>query len=400
MSLFQPKTEAEAVEHVLSCYSLGQSLRLEGGATRQDFGRPIATTHVLSTKALSGVTLYEPSELVIRAKAGTPVAEIEKIIAAQGQMLPFEAMDLRLIYGTQGEPTLGGLTATGLSGPRRIQQGGVRDHLIGVNFINGRGELIKSGGRVMKNVTGLDLVKLSCAAHGTLGLLTELTFKLRPRPETQGTLLIKGLSDARGIEALCLAMGTPYEVSASAHLPAGIGEAFSRTLIRIENFASSVTYRLQQLTLLLKDFGSCEILDADVSAQLWRDISNVKFLSGAGDANASSLALWRMSVPPTQASHCMAQISNHLPISYYYDWSGGLIWLLVPLVHDAASHLIRPAVKSAQGHATLMRAPEGFRKTIDVFEPQSEAMMKLTASIKASLDPRGLFNPGRMYAEI
>jgi glycolate oxidase FAD binding subunit len=391
MSAFLPKDEAEASDYVKSCYASGQSLTLMGNRTRQHLGRPIVTAHTLTTSAMSGITLYEPSELVIRAKAGTPVSEIEKVIAAKGQMLPFEAMDLRHVYGTQGEPTVGGLTATGLSGPRRIQQGGVRDHLIGVSFINGRGELIKSGGRVMKNVTGLDLVKISCGAHGTLGLLTELTFKLRPKPETEATLLINGLSDARGIEALCLAMGTPYEVSASAHLPAGSTRDTAQTLIRIENFASSVTYRVQQLAHALKAYGAWEILNAQDSAQLWHKIANVTLLP-------SSSALWRLSVPPTKAAACVAQIKAHMSIDYYYDWSGGLIWVSCAPDNAAASTHIRAAVTAAQGHAILIRAPDQLRATHPVFEPQSESMMKLNASIKKSLDPKGLFNPGRMYA--
>ncbi|MBL8587345.1 MAG: FAD-binding protein, partial [Methylobacteriaceae bacterium] len=242
MSVFAPTTESETVEIVRTARAAATPLAIEGGGTRAGLGRPAQAGATLSMRALSGITLYNPAEMTIVAKAGTSVAGIEAALAENGQMLPFEPVDPRPLYGATGEPTLGGLVASALAGPRRVQAGGVRDCLIGARFVNGRGEAIKSGGRVMKNVTGLDLVKLQCGAMGTLGVMTELSFKLAPKPQDSATLTIEGLDDARAVAALSAALGSPFEASGAAHLPAGAG-APARTLIRLENLAESVAYR-------------------------------------------------------------------------------------------------------------------------------------------------------------
>jgi glycolate oxidase FAD binding subunit len=393
--IFYPGSEAEAAENISAARAAKRPLAIEGGGTRAGLGRAAQVEATLSTKALTGITLYEPAELVIAAKAGTPLAEIEATLAARGQMLPFEPMDHRALLGTIGEPTIGGISACNISGPRRIQAGACRDHLIGVRLINGRGEIVKSGGRVMKNVTGLDLVKLNCGAYGTLGLITEVTYKVLPKPEIAGTLGLFGLDDRRSIEAMSRALGSPFEVSGAAHLPAGIGGGKSRTLLRIENFAHSVDYRLRELQKLLAPFGDGLRLIEEEADALWRDIRDCRFF-----AEPRQRAVWRISTAPTRAAALVARLTGELDLSHFYDWGGGLIWLSAPEADDAGARIIRTVLATIGGHATLVRGSPDLRSRIDVFEPLAAPLMKTTAGIKASFDPGAILNPGRMYAGV
>ncbi|MGY2053030.1 glycolate oxidase subunit GlcE [Methylobacterium sp. JK268] len=396
MSVHQPRTEAEAAEIVAAAARRGERLRLVGGGTRSGIGRPAQDEATLSAAGLTGITLYEPAELVIRALAGTPLAEVEARLAAGGQMLPFEPMDHRALLGSAGEPTIGAVAAGNISGPRRIAAGAARDSLIGVRFINGRGEAVKSGGRVMKNVTGLDLVKLMAGSWGTLGFLTEVTFKVLPVPERAATLALPGLDDARAVEALSLALGSPYEITGAAHRPAGIGGAQARTLLRIEGFSASVEYRLGELRRLLRRFGAAEELADEAAAAEWAGLRDVApFAAAAGEG-----AVWRISTAPTRGPSVTAAIARERPAEWFYDWGGGLIWLRTDASGDAGAAVIRAAVAEAGGHATLVRAPDAVRASVPVFEPLSEPLMRLTAGIKAAHDPAGLFNPGRMYAGV
>ncbi|MEA2840579.1 MAG: glycolate oxidase binding subunit [Methylobacteriaceae bacterium] len=390
-----PASEAEAADTIIAARAAKRTLGIEGGGTRSGLGRAAQVEATLSTKALSGITLYEPAELVISAKAGTPLAEIEQTLAARGQRLPFEPMDHRALLGTEGEPTIGGVTACNISGPRRISAGACRDHLLGVRLVNGRGEAVKSGGRVMKNVTGLDLVKLNCGAYGTLGLLTEVTYKVLPKAETAGTLALFGLNDARAIEALSRALGSPFEVSAAAHLPAGIGSEGPRTLLRLENFAHSVDYRLRKLQKLLAPLGDGLRLMEEEADALWRDIRDCRFL-----AEPRERAVWRISTASTRAASLVADLAGELDLRHFYDWGGGLTWLSVPETGDAGAQAIRAACATTGGHATLVRGSPDLRSRIDVFEPLAAPLMKITAGIKASFDPDALLNPGRMYAGV
>jgi glycolate oxidase FAD binding subunit len=273
--------------------------------------------------------------------------------------------------------------------------GAARDALIGVRFVNGRGEIIKSGGRVMKNVTGLDLVKLMAGSWGTLGFLTEVTFKVLPKAERVATLVLTGLDDARAIEALALALGSPFEVTGAAHLPPALGEASGRTLVRIEGFSTSVEYRLGELRRLLKRFGGGDIMDGEAASGLWREVRDVRPLVEPRDR-----AVWRVSTAPTKAPDLMARIAGGLDARWYYDWGGGLVWIATDPTGDAGAAAIRATVARSGGHATLVRAPAEVRAAVAVFEPLSEPLMRVTAGIKAALDPAGIFNPGRMYAGV
>ncbi|MEP2943773.1 MAG: FAD-binding protein [Hyphomicrobiales bacterium] len=395
MTTFTPKSEEEAAKVVFAAKSTKTSLRILGGGTRSTIGRTMNADASLSTSALSGITLYEPSEMVISAKAGTPLSEVKKKLADNNQMLTFEPMDHRNLLGIEGEPTIGAVVAGNISGPRRIFAGAARDSLIGVRFVNGKGEIIKNGGRVMKNVTGLDLVKLQAGAWGTLGLLTEVTFKLLPTPEREATLMIEGLSDELGVSALCHAAGTPFEPTALAHLPAGVGAEVARTLIRVEGFSKQVDYRLAELKKALADFGNTTKIEGYEHDVIWTEIRDVEFLAQPRDK-----AIWKLSVRPTSAPNTVEVIKQTVDCAYYFDWSGGLVWLAVDEEDDAGEETIRNAVNAADGYATLVRGSPELRAKIDVFEPQPTPLATLSSGIKQSFDPDHLLNPGLMVAGV
>ena len=367
-----------------------------GGGTKTGLGRPPQDEATLSAAGLTGITLYEPAEMVVAARAGTSLAEVEALLAERGQMLPFEPMDHRALLASAGEPSFGAVAAINNSGPRRINAGAARDSLIGVRFVNGRGQVIKSGGRVMKNVTGLDLVKLMAGSWGTLGLLTEVTFKVLPKQEQTATLVLPGLADTAAVEALSAALGSPFELTGAAHLPAGIGGPEARTLMRVEGFAKSVAYRLGELRRLLRRYGEPGIVEGEEGAALWRGVRDATPLAEPREA-----AIWRISTAPTRGPAVTAAIAAGRAARWFYDWGGGLIWLATDASDDAGAATIRAAVKAAgSGHATLIRAPDTLRAAVPVFEPLPEPLMRITAGIKAAHDPAGIFNPGRMYAGV
>ena len=388
-----PASEAEAAQFVSEARAKGQKLDFVGGGTRAGLGRPARAGVKLATAGMSGIVFYEPAEMVVCAQAGTSLGAIEALIAQRGQMLPFEPMDHRNLYGTDGEPTIGGLVAGNVSGPRRISAGAARDALIGLRLVNGRGEIVACGGRVMKNVTGLDLVKLNCGAHGTLGLVTQATFKLLPEPECEASLVIRRLDDKRAIEALSVALGSPFGVSGAAHISAGMGREFPRTFARVEGFRASVDYRIAALLALLEPFGAKHALEGAESQRLWRDVRDATFIAGP-----SRHAIWRVSLAPSRAADFVARVGARAH-AHFYDWGGGLVWLSSDPTSDAAA-AIRAALAPLGGHATLVRAPDALRESADVFEPLSAPLMRITQGIKKSFDPDGVFNSARMYAGV
>jgi glycolate oxidase FAD binding subunit len=392
VTLHIPRDEQDASSIISDAAAKGTLLSLSGQNTKAAMGRPNQTDASISSAALTGVTLYEPAELVIAARSGTPVSEVVRTLAEKGQELPFEPMDYRPLLGSRGEPTIGAVAAMNISGPRRVMAGAARDGLIGVRFVNGRGEAIKSGGRVMKNVTGLDLVKLMAGSWGTLGFLTEVTFKVLPKPERMSTLLMRGLDDRSAIEALSQALGSPFDVTGAAHLPSPDRQG-ARTLIRLEGFRLSVDYRLNELRRLLPGFEAADILEGRGADALWQSVRDAAVLSGS-----SERAIWRVSTEPTRGPDLAGHLARTIDAQWFYDWGGGLVWISTPVNGDAGAAAIRSATRVFGGHATLVRAPAEIRAQVDVFEPQADPVMALTRGIKASFDPAGILNPGRMYA--
>jgi len=381
--LIEPKTEDEVAAAVAEARAGKAPLAIEGGGTKRGLGRPVQTERTLSLRGLSGVTLYEPSEMVIGARAGTPLAEVQRVLDERGQMLAFEPPDYRKLLGSEGEPTIGGLVATGLAGPRRVAAGGLRDSLIGVRFVNGRGEIIKNGGRVMKNVTGLDLVKLQAGAFGTLGVLTEVIFKVVPKPAETATLAIEGLDAGAAIKAMAAALTSPFEITGAAWGPEG------RTWLRIEGFSEQIAYRSDALRRILASYGPLELLPSDTSMPLWREIDH-----GAGIAWDD--VVWRASVKPSLAAAFMGSLGSDFEC--ILDWGGGLVWLCALDADDDDTARVQAAAARHGGHAMLAKAPAELRARVDVFQPLVPAVQKLQAGLKASFDPDGILNPGRMYA--
>jgi glycolate oxidase FAD binding subunit len=390
-STLVPADDAEAGEMVREARARGEKLDIVGGGTRLGLGRPAEGARRISTRRLAGIVFHEPAEMVLCARAGTPLTVVASTLAAHGQMLPFEPIDHRALYASEGEPTVGGLVATNASGPRRLSAGAARDSLIGLRLVNGRGESVKSGGRVTKNVTGLDLVKLNCGAYGTLGLITEATFKLLPKPETEATVVVRRLDGETGLAAMTRALGSPYAVSAAAWLAPGMGPEFSRTLLRVEGFADSVDYRVERLISLNAHLGAEHALRGEDSRRLWRAVRDAEFI-----AEPRERAIWRVGLAPSKAPRFLATLGA-LALGHFYDWGGGLVWLATePTVAAAAA--VRAALAPLGGHATLVRAPDELRARIDVFEPLSTTLARLTKGVKAGFDPDGVFNFGRMAA--
>jgi glycolate oxidase FAD binding subunit len=374
--MLSPVDERELSEAVAGAEG---PLRIVGGGTRP-VGRPVSG-EVLSTRGLSGIELYEPGALTIVARAGTPLAEVEAALAAENQRLPFEPMDMRGLLGTGGEPTIGGVVATNASGPRRIQAGACRDSLIGVRFVDGRGTVLKNGGRVMKNVTGYDLVKLLAGSYGTLGLVSEVSFKVLPGIETRACVLLNGLSNSDAVAAMAKALGSPYEVSGAAHTPAGI-DGHPVTMLRLEGFADSVAYRAGKLKELLSAFGDISVeTDPERVQAGWTWVRDVETFQGReGD-------VWRISVKPSDGPGIAARAGGEV----LFDWGGGFVWALAAPGSD-----LRAELGDFAGHATLIRASEETRARLSVFQPEPAPVAALAEGLRRQFDPKGILNPGVM----
>ncbi|KAA1178314.1 FAD-binding protein [Rhizobium tropici] len=398
MTEFHPRTEEEAASIISDHTARGATLAIVGGNTRSGFGNAVVSEAVLSSRHLAGIVAYNPGEMVLTARAGTPVAEIEAALAEGGQMMAFEPMDHRSLMGTDGEPTIGGIFAANVSGPRRFVSGAARDSLLGVRFVNGKGEIVKAGGRVMKNVTGLDLVKLMAGSHGTLGLLTEVTFRVPPKPKTEETIVVSGLNDAEAANAMAAAMALPLEVSGAAHLPLTVAWSFvdgtmpqgEATVLRVEGLPGSVTARAEKLAAAMGRLGPAKRLEEDVSRRLWREIRDVKPY-----ADGTMRPIWRVSVAPSIGQQLVAALRLEEGVDAYYDWQGGLVWMRMEA--EPEGDMLRRYIHAlGGGHATLMRATPGHRATTPAFQPQPEAVALLSARVKEKFDPARIFNPGKM----
>ena len=398
--MFAPADEAALAAFVAESHDAGEPILVQGAGTKLGMMRPVQAARGLTTRHLSGVTLYAPKELVFAARAGTTLAEVERTLAEHGQHLIAEPPDYAelLAAGRPATPeiggqTFGGIVATNLSGPRRIASGAVRDHVLGLRAVDGTGQVIRSGGRVLKNVTGLDMCKLLTGSHGTLGVITEITVKVLPAPEATGSLVLRGLDPVRGVAALSAALGSPYGVSGAAYLPdaaaaCGPGPA---AILRVEEFAPSVAYRLGRLGADLAAFGRADQLDDAASRTAWTAIRHAAVLP-ASPADA----IWRVSVRPSRGPLVLAA-AERVGARGYLDWGGGLAMLAGPAT-EAAHQAVTRSVTQAGGVWTLLRAPDALRAAVDVVPGEPAMLRQVTRRVKSVMDPRGILNPGRLLA--
>ena len=392
MNVISPETEEALARVVARAHAARQPLVIEGHGSKRAMLRPVhdlwgQAASTLSTRNLTGITLYRPTELMIRARAGTPIPEIEAALAEHNQQLIAEPPDLRALFGTAQSATLGGVVSTNLSGPRRIMWGAMRDHVLGISAVTGEGEIFRSGGRVLKNVTGLDLCKLLSGAHGTLGVLTEVSLKVLPAAEATGTLSIRVPDVASGVAALSAALGSPYGVSGAA---LAMAETGITAHLRIEDFAESVTYRLARLRQDLAPHGESTVVE-DPRA-LWRSVRDAGPLQAAPDD-----AVWRLSVAPSRAAGAVVALQAAGLGKFLFDWGGGLIWV-AGAATEPAHGAVMQAAAAAGGTFTLFRAPPSLAASVPVLPEEPLPLAAIARRVKAVLDPAGVLNPGRMRA--
>lgn len=335
-------------------------------------GRPV-DAEPLDLTALSGVVDYRPAELVLTVNPATPLDEIEALLSGNAQRLAFEPPDLGpLLAGAPARQSIGGVVAANLSGSRRVAAGAARDHFLGVTAVDGRGETFRAGGRVVKNVTGYDLPKLLAGSWGSLAIMTELTLKVVPSPETELTLIVPDEQPAQAAGTLSLALGSPHEVSSAAFDP------WRGSALRLEGIAASVAARQ---SALLEELGCPEVerLEDGASREFWARMAGAEAL-------ADWPVIWRISVPPSDAPRVVEAI---LPERYLLDWGGGLIWAAYGKVDS-------PSVRGAlrEGHATLIKAPPDSRPCRQ--HPPSAALAQVLDRVRAAFDPNERLNPGRM----
>jgi len=397
----------EAAGVIASAMSAGQHLGVQGLATKAALGRSCVYDDIIDVSALCGIVDYQPEELILTLRAGTPMDEVEAVVAAAGQMLAFEVPDFSTILNSSGPGTIGGVIGANLSGPRRLTAGAARDYLLGFAAVSGRGEAFKSGGKVMKNVTGYDLSKLICGSFGTLAIVDEITIKTLPRPETAVSLLFACDDLSSAIAGIAHVFASPHEPGAAAILPAVIAEktgvgmnAPFVVVIRIEGIAVSVADRAGHI--LAGGVGQHSTdkakIDATQTAALWQAIRDVELLGNmAGD-------IWKLSCPPSSAPAIIAVLEDRFDMQFFADWAGGLLWISGPSRAEFGLALRAALATNGGGFAQFFRASgasggsgEAGDANISPFQPLSPAHYALHKRVKAAFDPLAVLNFGRMH---
>ena len=374
-------TPESILERVRQARSNGETLSIRGGDSKRQLGRRPKGDVDLPVDELDQLVSYEPDELILVARPGLRLSGLESLLSAENQHLPFEPPHW-------GEfATLGGTVACNLSGPRRFKAGAARDFVLGLEMIDGHGQRLRAGGRVVKNVTGYDLCKVLSGSFGTLGVLTELCLKVWPRPETQQTLVWHRQDSGSAIDRMLDAIAAPCEVTALAYLPANAGSE-AQTLARLEGPAPAVA--VQAETLAARYGGELESLDDTRSANAWRNVRELSLVRPSPDQQ-----LWRFSGPTPNAHALLEKMKSHQLQNFVLDWGGALLWALFPSSVSATD--LHGEAASCQAIAwRLATAVED--ENDQAFSPLSSGVTRLNAAVKQAFDPHGMFNPGRLHA--
>ncbi|MGV3725478.1 glycolate oxidase subunit GlcE [Hydrogenophaga sp.] len=373
MSSLPPEHPAELIERVRIAAAARTPLHIVGGRTKDFYGEAVSG-EALSMQAWSGIVSHEPTELVVTARAGTPLAELEAVLAERGQCLPFEPPR----FASGG--TVGGMVAGGLSGPARASVGSVRDFVLGARFINGRGELLTFGGQVMKNVAGYDVSRVFAGSMGTLGVLTEVSLKVLPVAPAEATLVFT-LGQHEALEQLHRWGGQPLPINASCWVKDDTQASAPELLfVRLRGAVAAVEAACERMA---REAGGSRMDNAQAGPD-WTDCRDQRL--PFFQAPSADVGLWRLSVP--QTAPVLA-----LPWPQLVEWQGAQRWLWAPA---SAAAEIRAATAAVQGHATLFRAGADGAPGVPRFDRPSTAIDTITQRLRAEFDPAGIFNPGRM----
>ena len=406
MDILKVRDAADVEQAVRAAIASEQPLEIIGHGSKRQIGQPMATNAVLDVSALNAVTAYEPNELIVTVEAGAPLADVMSLIDSKNQQFAFEPVDTAPLLGTKAAGTIGGMIGAGLAGPRRVKAGAARDHLLGAHAVSGFGDSFKAGGKVVKNVTGYDLCKLLAGSWGTLAVMTEVTLKVMPRPEAERTLVLRGLDDLAANRAMTAALGSPFDISGAAHVPAsglraevgGLDRLGSPrqavTLLRLEGILASASHRAASLAAVLAPFGTVEIIEDAASAEVWSAIRDAQPFAAGGVLGA--WPVWRIVCPPASGGALGQALARMSGGDVIYDWGGGLIWAALPPKGDAHAAAVRQRVEAASGHATLIRATDEVRRNVDVFHPQASGLAALSERVRLSFDPKHILNRGRL----
>ena len=403
ISTLKPESEEAISEAIKHCYKKNIPLAINGLGSKKNIGKNFQSQKTLDLSNYSGIIKYEPEELYIKVKSGTSIKEIKEELDKKNQQLAFEPNDFGFLFeGESNEGTIGGVLSSNFAGPRRFKVGSARDHILGFKGVNGKGEIIKSGGTVVKNVTGYDLSKIITGSFGTLSVFTEISIKVLPKSDLTKTLVIENPHLKKGLEYLNLALGSSTDPSGGVFYPEYFRSQFifndlttegPITAIRIEGSKLSVDERINQLLKELNiNSKEASILDPSQSNIFWENTRCLKvFTNLKGN-------LLRTIIP---ASEVFDLINNLKPynIKYFIDWGGNLIWLQLDELNLNSFKAIRSLVINAGGYLTIIKVDESLKASIDIFTID-EVKYKISEKIKKSFDPKRILNPGKMYSGI
>ena len=406
-----PEKEKDVEEIIKKFYKSNTPIEVIGTGSKRKIGKPIQCAKTISLSRLEGIVKYLPEELYITVKAGTKITEIENQLKKNNQQLAFEPIDFGYLFlGKSNSGTAAGQVACNIAGPRRFKVGSARDHILGFRGVNGRGEIIKSGGTVVKNVTGYDLSKLISNSYGTLVVLTEITLKVLPKPEASKTLVIHNLDINLANEYLAKAISSENDISGASFLPIepscnqcemNIEKTFklndlkhegSITAIRIEGSKNSIKERTENLKKEIKVLDeNISELDTLQSEIFWKKITNLEFFSGTKNN------IFRIVIPPSESVQLLYQLPKNF--KYFLDWGGALIWVEACDINEQLFNSIRKKVIKHKGYVTMIKNSEYLPFVEDVFTIDI-SKFNISQSIKKSFDPKRILNPGKMYTGI